>query len=190
MIISGPALSKKLQGEINHGKAYVKDLAPTILSLAGIDHPGNKYQGKTIEPSTGINLHPIISGITDNVYSENDIIAYEIGGNAALIKGDYKISLNRGEYNDSQWHLYNITLDPGETNELEKIQPGIFSDLLHEYHEYVKENGVIAVPEGYIQTRQAALNGIKARFGAQIAFLFFAFVSFIIFVIYRYAKKR
>lgn len=31
-----------------------------------------------------------------SVYSDQDVIAYEIGGNAGLIKGDYKITLNRG----------------------------------------------------------------------------------------------
>ena len=43
MIISGPILAEQLQGQISHSKAFVKDLAPTILTIAGTHHPGVKY---------------------------------------------------------------------------------------------------------------------------------------------------
>ncbi|MFT4998019.1 MAG: arylsulfatase A-like enzyme, partial [Flavobacteriales bacterium] len=123
MIISGPPLDKSKQGSISHSRAFVKDLAPTILAIAGTQHPGTEYQGKNIEPVTGKNLLPVIAGAVETVYTDSDIIAYEIGGNAALIKGDYKIVLNRSAIidsdNDGQWHLYNITQDPGETKTIE-----------------------------------------------------------------------
>jgi len=165
MIISGPALAHQQIGEISHAKAFVKDLASTILALAGTRHPGTEYQGKVIEPSTGKNLLPVIQNTADTVYSDNDIIAYEIGGNAALIKGDYKITFNRGDNNDATWHLYNIARDPGETIEVEAAEPAIFSDLLNEYQVYARQNGVLPVPIDYQQTTQAGRNIIKKRFG-------------------------
>jgi arylsulfatase/uncharacterized sulfatase len=167
MIISGPSLNKAMQGTISHSKAFVKDLAPTILAIAGTQHPGTIYKGKSIEPVTGKNLLPVITGTVDTVYNDSDIIAYEIGGNAALIKGDYKIILNRSagndDDNDGQWHLYNIAQDPGESNALEASQAQIFADLLSEYERYASENGVIEVPKDYHQTEQAGRNGIKKR---------------------------
>jgi arylsulfatase/uncharacterized sulfatase len=169
MIISGPTLSKAMQGTISHSKAFVKDLAPTILAIAGTQHPGAIYKGKSIEPITGKNLLPVITGAVDTVYTASDIIAYEIGGNAALIKGDYKIILNRSadndDDNDGQWHLYNIAQDPGETNALEASQTQVFADLLSEYERYASENGVIAVPKDYHQTEQAGRNGMKKQLG-------------------------
>jgi arylsulfatase A-like enzyme len=161
MIISGPALADSHTGKITHSKAFVKDLAPTILALAGTSHPGTSYQGKTIEPSTGKNLLPVIQDKAETVYNDEDVIAYEIGGNAALIKGDYKITFNRGDNNDAKWHLYNIAKDPGETLAIEASEPGVFSDLLSEYERYANENGVLPVPKDYHQTKQASLNGIK-----------------------------
>jgi len=163
LIISGPQLADTLQGKISHSKAFVKDLAPTILALANTRHPGTQFQGRTIEPNTGKNLLPIITAHADSVYSGDDIIAYEIGGNAALIKGDFKIALNRGGANDNRWHLYNITQDPGETRPLETIEPFVFSDLLSEYEKYARENGVIQVPQDYQQSAQIARNGVKAK---------------------------
>ncbi|CAH0990664.1 Arylsulfatase [Sinobacterium norvegicum] len=165
MIISGPSVAASHRGSISDSKAFVKDLASTILAMTDTEHPGTRYEGKTIEPATGKNLLPLITGVSKEIYGEDDIIAYEIGGNAALIKGDYKIVLNRGEFNDSQWHLYNIAKDPGETDAIEASEALIFADLVDEYARYAQENGVIAVPENYRQVRQVSLNGMKIRLG-------------------------
>lgn len=164
LIISGPQVADSHRGRISHSRAFVKDLAPTILALAGTHHPGTQYKGKAIEASTGKNLLPVIAAQTDSVYTDEDVITYEIGGNAALIKGDYKITLNRGGTNDGRWHLYNITEDPGETEPLETVETTIFFDLLAEYETYARENGVIPVPKNYYQPAQILRNGLTARF--------------------------
>ena len=164
LIISGPQVADSNRGRISHSRAFVKDLAPTILALAGTHHPGTQYKGKAIEASTGKNLLPVIAAKTDSVYTDEDVIAYEIGGNAALIKGDYKITLNRGGTNDGRWHLYNITEDPGETEPLETVETTAFFDLLAEYESYARENGVIPVPKNYYQPAQILRNGLTARF--------------------------
>ena len=164
LIISGPQVADSHRGRISHSRAFVKDLAPTILALAGTRHPGSQYKGKAIEASTGKNLLPVIAAQTDSVYTDEDVIAYEIGGNAALIKGDYKITLNRGGTNDDRWHLYNIIKDPGETETLEAVETAVFFDLLAEYETYARENGVIPVPKNYHQPVQILRNGLTARF--------------------------
>ena len=164
LIISGTQVAGSHRGRISHSRAFVKDLAPTILALAGTHHPGTQYKGKAIEASTGKNLLPVIAAKTDSVYTDEDVIAYEIGGNAAVIKGDYKITLNRGGTNDGRWHLYNITEDPGETETLETVETAVFFDLLAEYETYARENGVIPVPKNYHQPVQILLNGLEARF--------------------------
>jgi len=164
LIISGPQVAGAHRGRISHSRAFVKDLAPTILALAGTRHPGSQYKGKAIEASTGKNLLPVIAAQTDSVYNDEDVVAYEIGGNAALIKGDYKITLNRGGTNDGRWHLYNIKEDPGETETLETAETTVFFDLLAEYETYARENGVIPVPKNYYQPAQILRNGLTARF--------------------------
>jgi len=164
LIISGPQVAGSHRGRISHSRAFVKDLAPTILAMAGTHHPGTQYKGKAIEASTGKNLLPVIAAQTDSVYTDEDVIAYEIGGNAALIKGDYKITLNRGGTNDGRWHLYNIIEDPGETETLEAVETAVFFDLLAEYETYARENGVIPVPKNYQQPVQILRNGLEARF--------------------------
>lgn len=163
LIISGPGVASGMQGTSSAAMAFVKDIPLTLLELAGAKHPGTHYKGKNVEAPTGKNLNPILKGEASSVYSQDDSIAYEIGGNAALIKGDYKILLNRGSGNDGKWHLYNIAQDPGETLELEDASPDIFSELMNEYERYTLENGVIPVPDNYEQRVQVLRNGLSAR---------------------------
>lgn len=112
---------------------------------------------------TGKSLMPIVSGEADAIHSKQDVIAYEIGGNAALIKGDYKIIYNRGAAGDEQWHLFNIAKDPGETEQLNTSKPEIYSDLLAEYERYVIANGVLEVPDDYEQREQVLSNAVQVR---------------------------
>lgn len=163
MIVSGPALAPEHVGAISHARAFVKDLAATILDLAGVAHPGIRYDGRYVEPMTGKSLLPVLSATSEGVYAGDDVIAYEIGANAALIKGDYKIITNRGPAGDGNWHLYNITADPGETRPLEKLEPAVFADLLAEYDRYTAENGVLPLPDDYSQLRQISRNAIRKQ---------------------------
>jgi arylsulfatase/uncharacterized sulfatase len=48
----------------------------------------------------------LITATKNCVYNSEDIIAYEIGGNSGLIKGDYKFTVNRGGSNDNSWLLH------------------------------------------------------------------------------------
>ncbi|GAB2513188.1 sulfatase-like hydrolase/transferase [Microbulbifer agarilyticus] len=169
LVVSGPAVADVLRGQISHATAYVKDLAPTLLELAGVaDHRG-QYRGRTVEPITGRSLRPLLEQPSTAVYGPEDTIAYEIGGNAALIKGDYKITFNRGPNNDGQWHLYHIERDPGETTPLEQQKPARFAELLSDYETYVRDNGVLPVPPDYNQRRQVTRNAVRQRL-PQIAF--------------------
>jgi len=163
MIISGPAVPAEKKGSINHALTFVKDLAPTVLELAGVDQPGAAFKGREVEPMTGKSLVPLAAGTEKKVYGDNEYIAYEIGGNAALIKGDYKIFMNLAPRGDGQWHLYNIAKDPGETKDIRSIETERFTELKQDYQSYTKENGVLPMPEGYSQLKQGQANFIRDR---------------------------
>ena len=75
--------------------------------------------------------------------------AWRSPGNAALFKGDWKITRNRPPWGTDQWALYHLASDPGETEDLSLIQPEIFEDMLAEYDAYVQRVGVLDLPEGY-----------------------------------------
>jgi len=166
LIFAGAALPA--QPRLTNALAYVTDIAPTILQLAGVSSPSSRYGGRPVEQMVGRSLLPLLSGEVQRVYSESDTIGYELAGNAALFQGDYKIVRNRGPVGDGRWHLYNIVVDPGEANDLSESMPQRLQSMLAEYEAYASHNGVRALPDGYNEELQGVLNGVKDRFGPQL----------------------
>ena len=134
----------------------------------------------------GRSLAALSRGEVDQVYTESDYIGYELGGNAALFQGSYKIVKNRGPVGDSEWHLFNIVDDPGETNDLREAMPDKVADLLEHYHQYAAENGVLDVPANFNGTTQVAINGIRDRFGKPLLVLLLtSIISGVFYILYR-----
>lgn len=188
LIISGAPVPQ--QSALTNAFTYVTDIAPTILALTGVSAPTERYGGRPIEPMVGRNLVPLLLGNVERVYSAQDAIGYELAGNAALFQGDYKIVINRGPVGDNQWHLYNIVLDPGETDDLSQIEASRLQRMLTLYQQYIVDNGVLPVPEGYNDRQQVVLNGLHDRFGLQILLLLLSIVVLVPFYIaYRIKNK-
>ena len=111
---------------------------------------------------TGKSLLPILQARTERVRADSEVIGYEVGGNAALFQGDYKIVMNRPSVGDGRWHLYNIAEDPGEYRDLALELPGRFRRMRDAYERYVKDNGVLPVPDDYDQVQQVGVRGYQA----------------------------
>ena len=171
LIISGPTIASNKNSEsFNYNKAftYVTDIAPTILDITGVRPAGDRYGGKEIKPIIGKTMLPVLQGKEATVHAPHEAIGYEIGGNKALFKGDYKIMYNMGPVGDDEWHLFNIVTDPGETLDLKEGMPERFDSMMADYQVYEKNNRILPLPAGYIQQRQVALNGLRDIFGAGI----------------------
>ena len=148
--------------------AWVTDITPTILELTGAKAPGARYGGRLVEPMIGRSLVSLVEGRADRVHGTNEAIGYELGGNAALFQGDYKIVLNRGPVGDGDWHLYDVAKDPGETTDLSAALPHQLQEMLSNYHDYARRNGVLPVPKNFDAQRQVAINGLRERGGAPL----------------------
>ena len=147
LVMSGPGISQ--QGELSDEFVFVTDLAPTILGLLDIDNHNGNWKGATVEQIVGTDFSSFLNGANQQVHSDSESIGYELGGNSALFKGEYKIVINREAQNESEWHLYNIKVDPGEVNDLKNEQPQLFEDMLSDYEAWALSNNVLPMPEGY-----------------------------------------
>ena len=181
LIIAGQSVLNK--GELNHALSHVTDITPTILTVAGVKAPDGRFGGRPIEAMIGRDLMPIIRGDVERVYAEDETIGYEVGGNAALFRGDYKIVMNRGPVGDRQWHLYNIVSDPGETEDLADAMPERMQLMLRAYDQYVLENGVLPVPVDYKQVYQVGINGLREVYGKQMLVLLVSMLILVIFLV-------
>lgn len=147
MIISWPG--RLPAGKVSHAFTHVKDITPTLLALTGTpDHEGH-YQGRDIERITGSSLAALLEGTVEQVHADDKAIGYELAGNAALYKGEYKLVRNLPPLGDGQWYLYNILQDPGETQDLSAAMPERHAQMLADYQAYARENNVLVMPEGY-----------------------------------------
>ena len=138
----------------------------------------------------GKSLVSLTNGEGDKIYSEDETIGYELAGNAALFKGDYKIVKNRGPVGDNQWHLFNIVIDPGETKDLKNKMPKRFTAMMEAYCTYVADNNVLPVDENYDQHKQCRKYSIRTQIRAHLPFYIAGILMLSGFFIIRWFNKR
>jgi arylsulfatase A-like enzyme len=148
-------------GRLSNAFTYVTDLAPTILEIANVKPPAGSYAGRNVHPMSGRSLMPLLIGQGEHIHDPDEAIGYELAGNAALFKGDYKIVKDRGPVGDDAWHLFNFVTDPGETTDLKPELPELFAEMLEDYRIYERDHHVLPVPDGYDQRREVIFYTIR-----------------------------
>ena len=134
------------QGQIGTAFATVMDIAPTVLELAGAEHPGTRYRGREVAPMRGRSLVGYLSGDTDAVHDADTHTGWELFGRRAIRQGDWKALHLPEPYGTGAWQLYDLAADPGEIDDLAGSRPEILAGLLRLWDRYVEENGVIVDP--------------------------------------------
>ena len=141
LIISGPGV--RGAGELNtQAVLHVMDIAPTLLELAGIEHPST-YNGRQVAPMQGKSWVGMLEGRTQSSRTSDDWLGWEIFGNRAIRQGDWKISWHYQPFGTWDWQLFNLAEDPGEQYDLSGKFPEKRKALVALWDEYVKMNGVI-----------------------------------------------
>ncbi len=155
LIIAGhPAFEA---GAVYREFAYVTDLAPTILEIAGVELPVAEEGQATLE---GKSLLAIFEGGSSPLHDSEEAIGYEFSGNSALYRGDYKLVRNQPPVGDRQWRLYRISEDPGETTDLSVQMPDLYREMRAQYTAYVSHVGVLPIPEDYSVAKQVLINTV------------------------------
>lgn len=125
--------------------ATVMDLAPTILQMAGVDHPAPSYHGREVVKMRGASWVPYLTGKSDRIHPEDFISGWETCGRAAIRKGDWKAVFIPKPKGPERWQLYDLSKDPGEVNDLSEKpeQEEKMKEMLVCWEQYVLETGVV-----------------------------------------------
>ncbi|GMV63219.1 MAG: arylsulfatase [Parvibaculum sp.] len=155
------------------GFSFITDIAPTILDLAGVS-PAREFAGREVKEMTGRSLLPVLRGEAASPYSDEDAVGMEAAGNVALFRDGYKLMRNLPPYGDTEWYLYNLAEDPGETKDMKDAEPERFALMMREYESYAASVGALEVPAGYEQMKQLTINRLHDMRGQLIAAAFVA----------------
>ncbi|KAF5373747.1 hypothetical protein D9758_000708 [Tetrapyrgos nigripes] len=153
-VLNYPPWTESHGGKIIDAFATVMDIMPTMLDLAGAHHPGKEFRGRSVEEMRGKSWVEFFNKLNstssealnkiDAIYTSDDTMGWELFGRAALRKGTWKIVfMPRWSHGKEQWELFDLSKDPGETNDLAAKHPEKVKELLELWEEYVKKNGVV-----------------------------------------------
>jgi arylsulfatase A-like enzyme len=155
LIIAGPGVRR---GATTDGFAYVSDITPTLLELAGVAQPSGSYGGRDVHAISGKSMLNFLVGRADRIHGPEDAVAYELAGSAAVFRNGYKLLKNNPPFGDKKWRLYRTGEDPVETDDLSEQKPEELAALVAAYERYAKEVRLIEVPEDYNPIMQVQKN--------------------------------
>jgi arylsulfatase/uncharacterized sulfatase len=131
LVIAGPGV--RVSGILD-ATVHVADIVPTMLDVAGVDYDADAFYGRS--------AMRLLSGQAESSYAEDDSFGFEVSGNAALYRGNWKITRLAPPLGDSKWRLYDLSVDPGETTDLSAENPELFEDMMADYRSYSDDVGV------------------------------------------------
>lgn len=159
--IRAPAIFYSTAGRFPSGRrsgvVTVRDIAPTILALAGTAHPGSRYRGREVIPPSGVSALDYLEGRGRDVHGDRPI-GWELYGNRALLQGDRKALLIWPPEGNGRWQLYDIVADPTESIDLSAVEPETLERMIRLWDDYAAENGVAVYEHdlGYGRYHEAA----------------------------------
>lgn len=155
LIVSGPGVQGA--GELNkEAILHVMDIAPTLLELAGCQHPAT-YKGRKVAPMQGKSWITMLEGKMQSPRTSYDWLGWEMFGNRAIRQGDWKISWHYRPFGTWDWQLFNLIEDPGEQYDLSDKFPEKRKELIALWDDYVKMNGVVIGERSPFEASRKAL---------------------------------
>jgi arylsulfatase len=139
-IVAGPGVAGR--GTINESYVTVMDLAPTFLELARATYP----ESPKLRPMLGESMVDFLAGTSPAVHDDRYVTVLFHGGRAFLRQGDWKLATLEAPFDETQFALFNVAVDPGETSDLRLQHPDRYAELLALWRQERRRMGII-LPE-------------------------------------------
>ncbi|KAI8665685.1 hypothetical protein LRP88_03808 [Fusarium phalaenopsidis] len=147
-IIRYPPLQPQA-GSISNSFVTVMDILPTVLELAGLEHPGKTYRGRAVALPRGKPWVPhLASKKADDVSihgEDTHVHGWELFGHRAIRQGNWKAVWDPKLENE-RWQLFNLEKDPSEQRDVAGANAEVLDKLILFWDQYVAETGMIPSP--------------------------------------------
>ncbi len=130
----------------------VMDVMPTFLDIAGAEFDETMVRGREVLPMDGISFLATLGGAKEPTHSADKVFAFELHGQRALRRGDWKIVWEQEPVNiwwDDEpvehwksWRLYNLVNDPSEELDLSAAEPELLAELTGLWDTWAEANDV------------------------------------------------
>ena len=137
MIATGPGVASS--GTIDSTYVTVMDLAPTFLELGGAIYPDDG----SVAPMLGESMVDFLAGAEAEVHDENYVTTLYHAGKALLRQGRWKLVTLDPPFDESQFQLFDIEVDPGETRNLALQYPERMASMIALWRETRLELGIV-----------------------------------------------
>jgi arylsulfatase len=137
---AGPGVGA--EGARNDQFVTVMDILPTFLDLAGAEHPGGVYRGRSVLPVKGQSFVETLEDPKKSVHGRDSFVGWELYGHRAIRQGDWKLVWDADKGDDASWELYDLAADPQEQNNLSAEDPERLKAMISLWETYHKENGL------------------------------------------------
>ncbi len=131
-------------GTMSHSFFHVRDIMPTILEIAGIEHP-REINGHRVVPMHGVSVLDLFAGNVEVPSAEVSQVGYELFGLRAFFDGDWKILWMPPPFGPGEWELFDLRRDPAEMNDLSGDYPDKLAEMIALWERYKEDNGVLDV---------------------------------------------
>ncbi len=126
------------QGTINHSYLTVMDLAPTFLEIAGTRYPAEA----AVQP-LGASLTSLLAGTSDVLHPEDYVTLLYHRGHGFVRQGPWKLVSRESPFHEPAMALFNLAVDPGESNDLRAEEPEKHAELLKLWRSRRTEYGIV-----------------------------------------------
>ena len=144
LIISGPGVA--YQGETVENLAHIMDLTPTFMDLAKTTYPA-RYDGKPVEQPLGKSMVSFLSKENPTVHDKDEALGWEYNDLTAIRVGDYKATWTSEPFGENNWQVFNLSVDPGEANDLSSEEPELKLNLINAWKKYAEAVGVVPLED-------------------------------------------
>ncbi|VGO12674.1 Arylsulfatase [Pontiella desulfatans] len=116
-------IDAEVYGRVSDRLGHVIDIVPTLLEVAGVDHPVLDPEAPEL---TGESFASVFNRETFSTPRESPVF-FSHSGNRGLRQGDWK--LVSAKIDKNSWELYNLKEDRSETNDLSAQYPEKLKEL-------------------------------------------------------------